>query len=581
MTWWLLQHSRLGSEKAALAELESGADWLSVENWQANSDLEMCVAFAITHGTKRFVFRMRYPSIFPDAPPMIFTDDASQISNHQYGADGELCLEHRPDNWHPSITGADMVASCQRLIEEEQPENGDIVHARSAHTVSLGRDLRSQSCRLLMSERDVAAVNSLPDHQEIEFTFSERKTSTIYVASLTRIGLKDNPIWVSDLILPEGYAQETGTVVRVPGARDSRAVTAKNLGAFLDDQDLGDLRSRLLDTDAFAHLLLGDEGKWELFSIFGKADDRKIIPYKTVMVPAAQQRLPDEFKVLADKTVGIVGCGSVGSKVAASLCRTGVGKFLLIDEDIFFPGNAVRNELDLSITGAHKAVGLRERLKNLAPEVSVRVFRMTLGGQESAASMVGALEALGDCDVLIDATGSPTAFNMIASMATRKSKPMVWAQVFAGGIGGLVGRARPHVDPVPLLARVQIDRWCEDQGVEWIRPDDPERYGGQGADGSPMVADDAEVSVVAAHASRFVIDPLARPDSSIFPFSAYVIGLSSEWLFDQPFDTRPIDLIPAGEWGEKVEPLDADALVEILRAHLPPREDADAVAVAD
>ncbi|MCT4372027.1 ThiF family adenylyltransferase [Yangia mangrovi] len=41
--------------------------------------------------------------------------------------------------------------------------------------------------------------------------------------------------------------------------------------------------------------------------------------------------------MLADKSVGIVGCGSVGSKVAASLCRTGVGKFLLIDEDIFFP----------------------------------------------------------------------------------------------------------------------------------------------------------------------------------------------------------------------------------------------------
>lgn len=581
MTWWLLQHSRLGIEKAALAELESGVNWLSVENWQANSDLEMCVTFAIMHGEKRFGFRMRYPSIFPDAPPMIFTDDASRISNHQYGAEGELCLEHRPDNWHPSITGADMVASCQRLISEEQPETGEIVHARSAHTASLGRDLRSHSFRFLMSERDLAAVHSLPHGQECEFTFSERKTATIYVASMTRIGLKDDPFWVSDLILPEGYASETGTVVRVPGAGDIRAVSAKTLGAFLYEQDLGDLCRRLLDTDAFTHLLLGDEHKWELFSIFGKADDRKIIPYKIVMVPAAQQRLPDEFKVLAEKTVGVVGCGSVGSKVAASLCRTGVGKFLLIDEDIFFPGNAVRNELDLSVTGAHKAVGLRERLKNLAPEVSVRVFRMTLGGQESAASMVGALEALGDCDVLIDATGSPTAFNMIASMATRKSKPLVWAQVFAGGIGGLVARARPHLDPVPLLARGQIDRWCEDQGVDWIRPVDPERYGGQGADGTPMVADDAEVSVVAAHASRFVIDLLVRPDGGIFPFSAYMIGLSSEWLFDQPFDTRPIDLIPAGEWGEQVEPLNADALVEILKAHLPPREDADAVAVND
>jgi molybdopterin/thiamine biosynthesis adenylyltransferase/ubiquitin-protein ligase len=581
MTWWLLQHSRLGNEKAALAELEGSVDWLSVENWQANNDLEMCVAFAITHGDQRFGFRMRYPNIFPDAPPMIFTDDASKISNHQYGADGELCLEHRPDNWHPSITGADMVASCQRLIAEEHPETGEIVHARSAHTASLGRELRSQSCRFLMSERDLVALNSLRDHQASEFTFSERKTATIYVASLTRIGLKDDPTWVSDLILPEGYAPETGTVLRVPGAGDFRAVDAKILGAFLDHQDLGDLRGSLLDTDALTYLLLGDQDRWELFAIFGKADDRKILPYMTVMVPTAQQRLPDEFKVLTDKTVGIVGCGSVGSKVAASLCRTGVGKFLLIDEDIFFPGNAVRNELDLSVTGAHKAVGLRERLKNLAPEVSVRVFRMTLGGQESAASTVGALQALGDCDVLIDATGAPTAFNMIASMATRESKPMVWAAVFAGGIGGLVCRARPNVDPVPLLARGQIDRWFEDQGVEWIRPHDPERYRGQSADGTPMVADDAEVSVIAAHASRFVIDLLARPDGSIFPFSAYVIGLSSEWLFDQPFDTRPIDLIPAGEWGERVEPLDADALVETLKAHLPPREDADAVAAAN
>lgn len=78
-----------------------------------------------------------------------------------------------------------------------------------------------------------------------------------------------------------------------------------------------------------------------------------------------------------------------------------------------------------------------------------------------------------------------------------------------------------------------------------------------------------------------MIDLLVRPDGSIFPFSAYVIGLSSEWLFDQPFDTRPIDLIPAGEWGAKVEPLDADALIEILQAHLPPREDANAGAAAD
>ncbi|MCT4372026.1 hypothetical protein CLG85_017550 [Yangia mangrovi] len=264
-------------------------DWLSVEKWQANKDLEMCVGFIITHGEKRFGFRMRYPSVFPDAPPMIFTDDGSRISNHQYGADGELCLEHRPDNWHPAITGADMVASCQRLIAEEHPEGGETVNARSAHTASLGRDLRSKSCRFLVSENDLAAINRLPDFGEREFTLSERKAANSFLASLTHIGPMDAPSWVSDLVLPDGFAKEAGTVVRVPGAGSLGPVTIEALGAFLDRVGLRELRCRMFDTDAFTYLLLGYAEEWELFSIFGKPDDRKAFPYRTVIVPAEQK----------------------------------------------------------------------------------------------------------------------------------------------------------------------------------------------------------------------------------------------------------------------------------------------------
>jgi len=35
---------------------------------------------------------------------------------------------------------------------------------------------------------------------------------------------------------------------------------------------------------------------------------------------------------------------------------------------------------------------------------------------------------------------------------------------------------------------------------------------------------------------------LREPLSSEYPYSAYVIGLRKEWLFDQPFDTRPVDV---------------------------------------
>ncbi|MCW9012294.1 MAG: ThiF family adenylyltransferase [Gammaproteobacteria bacterium] len=578
MTWWLTQNRRLSSEKAVIADLEASVDWLRVHKWHANADLAMCVDFLVVNGDKEFGFQMIYPSVFPDAPPMIYTEDKSRISRHQYGADGELCLEYRPDNWQPSITGADMIASCQRLLSEERPDNDQILHAHSAHVASLGRDMRSKYFRLLVTENDINALNVLPECEPTSIGLRERLVTSICVSTLSRLGLKDEPIWASDLVLPKEGAEQTGFAVRVAGTDGFGEMKLDELRTFLEGLDFIELSKSLLDADSFEYLLVGDDGNWTLFCIYGEAQDRKVICYTTLQIPSEKQRLPDSFETLEDKKVGIVGCGSVGSKIAASLCRSGIGNFFLIDEDIFFPGNVVRNELDLNDIGAHKAHALRDRLLKINPKADIKALRIGIGGQESASSMVGALESLGECDLLIDATAEPTAFNMIASVSTRRRKPMIWVEVFAGGIGGIVARARPDIDPVPLSARAQIEAWCNDQDVDWIRPVDVDRYDGRDDDGTPLIAEDAEISIMAAHATRFASDILARPEASIFPRSAYIIGFSSDWLFTEPFDTRPIDLQQNGEWGETVDTLDPAAVIQLLKEHLPSKEDADATA---
>ncbi len=576
MTWWLLHYNRLRSERAALAELEGSVDWLVVNEWQANADVEMCVNFRISHNGNDISFRMIYPSVFPDAPPMIYTEDHSRISLHQYGPDGELCLEYRPDNWMPTITGADMVASCQRLLSEERQDADTVVHARSAHVASLGRDLRSKICRFLLFDDDLQALNALDEYTSVQMTLNEWSTAGTYISSIQHLGDKDAPLWSSEMVFPGTKFEDFGYVARIPGRRKSNSCGVDDLRAHLENANLSDLASKLIDVDASTQLLTGDGESWELFWFFGGKAERQVIPYATVRVPKAANRTPDEFQLLADKNVGIVGCGSIGSKVAANLCRSGVGKFLLIDEDIFFPGNVVRNELSLRQSGVHKSYGLRERLQDLNPKCKVFALRISLGGQDSAKSMSNALEGLGDCDLLIDATASPKAFNMIASVAVRKKKPMVWAEVFAGGIGGLVARARPDIDPVPLSARAQLDNWCHDQGVDWVRPENTDRYDGVGEDGQPLTAGDAEVSVIASHASRFSIDILTRPDASAFPVSAYIIGLSSEWIFRAPYDTRPIDLKPEGSWGEDIDVPDTKEFVRILTKYMPTKKDDDA-----
>lgn len=122
MMWWVYHKSRLDLERTAVSDLESDVEWLHIDKWQSNNELVMSVTFEVLHFGKSFRFRMEYPNLFPDLPPMIYTEDKTRVSWHQYGADGELCLEYRPDNWTEAITGADMISSLHRLLSQENNE---------------------------------------------------------------------------------------------------------------------------------------------------------------------------------------------------------------------------------------------------------------------------------------------------------------------------------------------------------------------------------------------------------------------------------------------------------------------------
>ena len=77
----------------------------------------------------------------------------------------------------------------------------------------------------------------------------------------------------------------------------------------------------------------------------------------------------------------------------------------------------------------------------------------------------------------------------------------------------------------------------------------------QEVDGPVLVADDADVSVIAAHAARMAADALVA--GSGFPHSMYVVSLRAGWIFDQPFEAHPID---------------AEKPAEVLEAEVDPAE---------
>jgi hypothetical protein len=132
-------------------------------------------------------------------------------------------------------------------------------------------------------------------------------------------------------------------------------------------------------------------------------------------------------------------------------------------------------------------------------------------------------------------------FNYLCAAVAIGKTPLVWAEVFGGGVGGLVARHRHDFEPDPASMRRTIENWCADQGKPVSRAaNDYETR----SSGPPLIADDADITVIAAHAARLSIDTLIPRSPSMFPNSVYLIGLAQGWIFDQPFDTRPIDVGP-------------------------------------
>ncbi len=74
----------------------------------------------------------------------------------------------------------------------------------------------------------------------------------------------------------------------------------------------------------------------------------------------------------------LVGCGSVGSLVALELAKAGVGRFLLIDNDILGYHNICRHQCGILDVGKYKTDAVKERILQINPSAKVVTQNMTV-----------------------------------------------------------------------------------------------------------------------------------------------------------------------------------------------------------
>ncbi len=141
---------------------------------------------------------------------------------------------------------------------------------------------------------------------------------------------------------------------------------------------------------------------------------------------------------LAGKRVGIVGLGSGGGFVALSLAMSGVGKFVLIDDDTLEAANVVRHVADLREVGRPKPEAVAELIRQRNPNAQIDVY---LGRVEDH------LDALDDLDLLIVGVDGENAKYIVNQVCLDRSLTAVYAGVYERGEGGDVVIIHPYDGP--------------------------------------------------------------------------------------------------------------------------------------
>ena len=85
-----------------------------------------------------------------------------------------------------------------------------------------------------------------------------------------------------------------------------------------------------------------------------------------------------ESDIMLEKGAMFIGCGSVGSLFALELAKAGVGRFLLIDNDIFGYHNICRHQCGIYDVGRYKTESLAERILQVNPYAKIVTKNMTV-----------------------------------------------------------------------------------------------------------------------------------------------------------------------------------------------------------
>ena len=112
--------------------------------------------------------------------------------------------------------------------------------------------------------------------------------------------------------------------------------------------------------------------------------------------PIFERNVPGTTEKLQESTVGIAGCGGLGSNAAVALVRAGIGRLILADHDMVELSNLNRQHYFQGDVGKPKVEALAAHLRAINPGVD-----LTLQDIELTPGVIA--QVFADADLLIEA----------------------------------------------------------------------------------------------------------------------------------------------------------------------------------
>ena len=185
---------------------------------------------------------------------------------------------------------------------------------------------------------------------------------------------------------------------------------------------------------------------------------------------------PQCLSVWQKSTVGIAGAGGLGSNIAISLYRAGVGKLVIVDFDPVSRTNLNRQQFYADQIGMPKVQALYDNLLKIHRSSIVEIFNQRISPDNLA-------ELFGSCDILIEAFDLANQKQMLieAWLELYPDRPIIAASGLAGvGRNELIKTIRmenlyicgdgtselePHISPlaprVAIVANMQANLCLE------------------------------------------------------------------------------------------------------------------------